>query len=61
MKRKSNKFTSAKMQNKMFEIMALKVLRDVASSLQNATYFTIMIDETVDNLNPIKQLWYFDG
>ena len=45
----------------MLEIMALKVLRDIASSLQNATYFTIMIDETVDSFNPIKQLWYFDG
>ena len=47
--KKSNKFTSAEMQNGMLEIMALKVLRDIASSLQNATYFTIMIDEAVDS------------
>ena len=35
----------------MLEVMALKVLRDIASSLQNATFFTIMVDETVDSSN----------
>ena len=59
MKRKSNKFTSAEMQNEMLEIMALKVLRDIASSLQNATYFTIMIDETVDSSNREQAVMVF--
>ena len=59
MKRKSNKFTSAEMQNKMLEIMALKVLRDIVSSLQNATYFTIMIDETVDSSNREQAVMVF--
>ena len=59
MKRKSNKFTSAEIQNEMLEIMALKVLRDIASSLQNATYFTIMIDETVDSSNREQAVMVF--
>ena len=50
-KRKSSKFTSADMQNEMLEVMALKVLRDIALCLQNATFFTIMVDETVDSSN----------
>ena len=50
-KRKSSKFTSAEMQNEMLEVMALKVLRDIALCLQNATFFTIMVDETVDSSN----------
>ena len=50
-KRKSSKFTSADMQNEMFEVIALKVLRYIASCLQNATFFTIMVDETVDSSN----------
>ena len=43
----------------MLEIMALKVLRDIASSLQNATYFTIMIDETVDSSNQEQAVMVF--
>ena len=39
------------MQNEMLKVMALKVLKDVASYLQNATFFTIMVDETVDSSN----------
>ena len=50
-KRKSSKFTSADMQNEMFEVIALKVLRYIALCLQNATFFTIMVDETVDSSN----------
>ena len=59
MKRKSKKFTSAEMQNIMLEIMALKVLRDTASSLQNAAYFTIIIDETVDSSNQEQAVLVF--
>ena len=44
-KRKSSK---SDMQNEMLEVMAL---RDIASCLQNATFFTIMVDETVDSSN----------
>ena len=58
MKRKSDKFTFAEMLNKMLEIVALKVLRDIAS-LHNATYFTIMIDETVDDSNQEQAVMVF--
>ena len=59
MKRKSNKFTSVEMQNEMLEIMALKVLKDTASCLQNIAYFTTMVDETVDSSNQEQAVMVF--
>ena len=47
MKRKSSKYTSHDIQNEILQVMALRVLRQIASNVQ-ATHFTIMIDETTD-------------
>ena len=48
---KTNKYTSGKMQNEMMKVMALRVLREIAESLQNAPFFTVMVDETADVSN----------
>ena len=47
MKRKSSKYTSHDIQNEILQVMALTVLRKIASNIQ-AENFTIMIDETTD-------------
>ena len=48
LKKKSDKYTSPEIQNEMLQIMALEILRDIAAvNLQNASFFTIMADETV--------------
>ena len=39
------------MQNEMMKVMALRVLREIAESLQNAPFFTVMVDETADVSN----------
>jgi len=59
LQRKSGKFTSAEMQNKILEMMALKILKDIASCLQNATFFAIMVDETVHSSNREQAVWVF--
>lgn len=49
--KKTDKYTSAVVQNEMIQVMALKVLRDVAASLHSSKFFTIMADETTDVAN----------
>ena len=39
------------MQNEIIKVMARKVLNQLAHSLRNTPYFTIMVDETTDNSN----------
>ncbi|XP_014670107.1 PREDICTED: uncharacterized protein LOC106811091, partial [Priapulus caudatus] len=51
MKKKTNKYTSADIQNEVLQIMALKVLRQIANNIHSAEYFTIMMDETTDVSN----------
>ena len=55
LKKKTNKYTSAKIQNEMLEVMALQVLQKLTSSLQESEFFTIMVDECTDSANH-KQL-----
>ena len=49
--KKTDKYTSADMQNKVVKVMAMQVLREVVSALQNAVYYTVMVDETTDVSN----------
>ena len=58
-KRKTDKYTPGKMQNKRIKVMSLKILRNVASALQNTAYYTIMIDETTDVSNEEQVVVYF--
>ena len=51
LKKKTNKYTSGEMQNEMLQVMALKILRDIASSLQSTPFYGIMADETPDISN----------
>ena len=51
LKKKTDKYTSAKIQNEMLEVMALQVLRKLTSSLQESEFFTIMVDECTDSAN----------
>ena len=39
MKKKTNKYTSAEMQNEMLQVMALKILREMAENIRNSTFF----------------------
>ena len=51
MAKKTDKYTSAEMQNEIIKIMALQVLRKIAASLRDAPFYTIMVDETADISN----------
>jgi len=50
-KRKSNKYTSADIQNEMLMVMSLSILKEVAKNLQNTLFYTIMVDEATDCSN----------
>lgn len=51
MKQKTNKYTSHDMQNEMVKVMALRILREIVGTLQDATFFTVMVNETTDVSN----------
>ena len=51
LKKKTDKYTSAEMQNNMLQIMGLTILREIATCLQNSDFFCIMADETSDLSN----------
>jgi len=48
LQKQDNEFTSPEIQNEMLEEMALGILRQISMNIQNATFFTIMADETAD-------------
>ena len=45
---KTDKYTSGDIQNEIVKVMALHVLRQIATSLQSAPFFTVMPDGTTD-------------
>ena len=49
----AKKMTITRLQllNEMLEALALDMLREIAENIQNATFFTIMADETADVSN----------
>ena len=49
--RKSSKYTTADMQNEMLMVMSLRILREIASAIRKALFFTVMVDETTDCSN----------
>ena len=51
MKKRTNKYTSAEMQNEMLQVIALRILREIAQDIRNSTFFSIMADETTDKSN----------
>lgn len=50
MEHKQNKYTSPVIQNEILQLMALKIVRNVASNIQKG-FFTIMCDECTDTSN----------
>ena len=44
--KRDEKYTSPEIQNELLEVMALGMLRQISANIQNATFFTIMADET---------------
>ena len=49
--KKSNKYTTADIQNEMLSVMSLKILREIAGNIQKALFYTVMVDETTDCSN----------
>ena len=50
-KRKSDKYTSPHIQNEMLEILGKMVLCRIVADVQNALFYAIMVDETIDCSN----------
>lgn len=51
LKKKTNKYSSPQIQNELLSLMSLHILREIATSLQQARYFAIMVDEVTDSSN----------
>ena len=51
MEKKTDKYVSADIQNQLLKVMGLQVLRDIATSLHSAEFYSIMVDETTDVSN----------
>ena len=49
--KKTDKYTSADMQNEMLKTMALHILRQITKSLEQTPFITLMVDETTDVSN----------
>ena len=52
--KKTDKYVHSTMQNDMMKVMALQVLRDIAGSLHDADFFSMMGDEATDTKNVIQ-------
>ena len=48
---KEDKYTSPDIQNEILAVMAQRMLCEISENIQNATFFTIMADETADISN----------
>ena len=53
--KKINKYVHSTIQNEMMQIMALKILQEIATNLQDSDFFTMMCDEVTDVKN-VSQL-----
>ena len=51
LEKKTDKCVSADIQNELLKVMGLQVLRDIATSLHSAEFYSIMVDETTDVSN----------
>ena len=49
--KRTDKYTSADIQNEILKVMSLNVLRTVVSALHSAQFVSIMVDETTDASN----------
>ena len=51
MDKKMNKYTSGDIQNELFQVMALSIVRDVGPSIKSSRWYTIMADRCTDVSN----------
>ena len=51
LEKKTNNYVSHDIQNEILKVMALSVLRDIASSIHESTFYSIMCDECTDASN----------
>ena len=51
LEKKTGKFTSHDLHNEMLKVMALTVLREIASNIQSTEFYKIMADECTDTSN----------
>eukprot|EP00117_Sycon_ciliatum_P019762 scpid76783/ scgid17808/ Zinc finger MYM-type protein 1 len=51
LEREQLKYTSHEVQNEALSIMALQILRSIAARIQEAVFYTVMVDETTDCAN----------
>ena len=51
LRKKTDKYISADIQNEILKTMALYILRQVADSVCSAPFFAAMVDETTDAFN----------
>ncbi len=51
LEQKSDKYTSPQIQNELIKIMSMNILREIACSIQESRYFSIMADEVTDSSN----------
>ncbi|MEM7226435.1 MAG: DUF4371 domain-containing protein [Pseudomonadota bacterium] len=49
--KKTDKYVHSTIQNEMMQVMALKILREIAANLQDADFFSMMGDEATDTKN----------
>ena len=49
--KKTDKYTSAAMQNEMVKVMGLSILRTISGHLQTSCFYNVMVDETTDVAN----------
>ena len=56
--KKQMKYTSHEIQNELLSIMSLQFIREIASQIQSAPYFTVMIDEATDLANRASGIGY---
>ena len=50
-KQKTGKYTSPESQNEMIQVMSNRVMRNASGRILNATFYSVMIDETTDISN----------
>ena len=59
LEKKTDKYVSADIQNELLKVMGLQVLRDIATSLHSAEFYSIMVDETTDVSNKEQAVLFF--
>ena len=60
LKKKTDKYWCHQIQNELLDVMSNKIIRDIASSIQASTFYTIMADEVTDASEDFVGLYKVD-